>query len=361
MPMGWGLRRARAFLSVHGKRVAGRGKGTRAAICALSLLSAIPARAQSVADFYKTHNLTIVVGIVAGSTYDLSARLIARGMTRHLPGNPAVVVQNMHGANSIISANYVYNAAPKDGSVIWTGSRLAAFEPLFGNSNAKYDALKARWLGSTASENGVVAVWHTAPHLTAQDLFDKELIVGATDPGGDTYMYPTALNRLLGAKFKLIGGYAGPEPIALAMERGEVQGNGSWSWSNIPFAHPQWLAEKKIRVLMQLGVDKHPDLRDVPLATEFAKTDEQRQVLSILMGMKKFSFPFFAPPGVPEDRAAALQKAFEETLRDEEFLADSKTQGRGVGMAGGAETTAAYRAAYALPENVIERAREVAR
>jgi tripartite-type tricarboxylate transporter receptor subunit TctC len=324
-------------------------------------LAAQIARAQSVADFYKSHNLTIVVGIVAGSTYDLSARLIARGMTRHLPGNPAVVVQNMHGANSIIAANYVYNAAPKDGSTIWTGARLAPFEPLFGNDNAKFDATKVRWLGSTASENGVVAVWHTAPHQTAKDLFEKELIVGATDPGGDTYFYPTALNRLLGAKFKLIGGYAGPEPIALAMERGEVQGAGSWSWSNIPFAHPRWLAEKKIRVLLQLGIDKHPDLVDVPLASEFAANDEQRQVLSILMGMKKFSFPFFAPPGVPADRAAALQKAFDETLRDEDFLADSKAQGRGVGMAGGAEVTEAYRQAYALPASVIQRAREVAR
>ncbi len=326
-----------------------------------ALLCASAARAQDAAAFYKGRTITIVVGIVPASTYDHSARLIARGLTRHLPGNPNVIIQNMHGANSIIAANYVYNVAPRDGTVIWTGARLAPFEPLFGNANAKFDAGKVRWLGSTASENGVVVAWHTAPHQTADDLFTKDLIVGATDPGGDTYFYPTALNRLLGAKFKLIGGYAGPEPIALAMERGEVQGSGSWSWSNIPFAHPQWLAENKVRILLQLGVDKHPDLQNVPLAVEYAKTEEQRQVLSILMGMKKFSYPFFVPPGVPDDRFAALATAFEETMRDEDFLADSKFQGRGIGMASGMEVAAAYRAAYALPQSVIDRAREVAR
>ncbi len=334
------------------------GKALRAgAFCLAAGLA--PAQAQSVADFYRERTINIVVGSPAGSTYDLSARLIARGLTRHLPGNPRVVVQYMTGANSIIAANHVANIAPKDGTTIAAVARLTPFESLFGNVNARFDAVRVRWLGSTASENGVVVVWHTAPHRTADDLFTKELIIGATVPGGDTFLYPTALNHLLGAKFKLVPGYASPEPIALAMESGEVQGSGSWSWSNIPFAHPRWLTENKIRVLLQLGLEKHPDIPEVPLVMDYARTDEQREILNILMGMRKFSYPFFIAPDVPRDRADALARAFNASLGDADFLADAKAQNRFVGMATGEEITKAYLRAYNLPAGTIDRAREV--
>ena len=325
----------------------------------LILFLAAPASAQSVADFYRVRTIAIVVGSPPGSSYDLSARLIGRGLARHVPGNPKVVYQYMTGANSMITANHVYNVAPKDGLTIGAVARLTPFEPLFGNSNARFDANAMRWLGSTASDNGVVVAWHTAPHRTAEDLFTKELVIGATVAGGDTFLYPTALNRLLGTKFKLIPGYASPEPIAIAMESGEVQGSGSWSWSNIPFAHNDWLTEKKIRVLMQLGLSRHPDLPDTPLAIDYAKTDEQREILYILMGMRKFSYPFFIAPGVPSDRASALAAAFDASMADEDFIADAKKQNRAVGMATGAELTAAIARAYALPSATIERAREV--
>ena len=178
-------------------------------------------------------------------------------------------------------------------------------------------------------------------------------------PGGDTHVYPYALNQLLGTKYKIITGYPSQEPIGLAMERGEVQGSGSWSWSNIPHSHPDWLKEKKISLLFQLGLEKHPELPDVPLPTEFAKTDEQRDILALLMGMKKFGYPFFIAPGVPKERADALAKAFDEVLEDPEFLAEAKLQGRPYGMARGQEMTGLIQKSYALPKATIDRAREI--
>ncbi len=314
---------------------------------------------QSVADFYRGKTINIVVGTDAGGTYDQSARMMARGLQRRIPGNPNVTVQNMGGANGIPAFNHVYNVAPRDGTSIGAATRLSPYEPLMGNANARYDVSKLRWLGSTASEVGVSMAWHTAPHKRAEDIFTRELVVGATVPGGDTYVYPYALNRLLGAKYKIITGYPAQDPIGLAMERGEVQGSGSWSWSNIPHSHADWLKEKKIAILFQLGLEKHPDLPDVPLPTEFAKTDEQRDVLTLLMGMKKFGYPFFIAPGVPRERADALAKAFDDVLEEPEFLAEAKTQGRPFGMTRGGEMAALITKSYALPKETIDRAREI--
>jgi tripartite-type tricarboxylate transporter receptor subunit TctC len=323
------------------------------------MASAAPSCAQSVADFYKGKTLTIVLGVDPGGTYDNSARLVSRFMGKYIPGNPNIVIQYMTGVNAVPAANYVYNIAPHDGTAIWAGTRLAPFEPLFGNPNARFDVSKLRWMGSTASEVGVVIAWHTAPVQTTADLFEKELIVGATIPSGDTYLYPNALNKLLGTKFKMVSGYSSQEPIGIAMEKGEVQGSGNWSWSGIPAFHPDWLSEKKIRVLMQLGLRKHPDLPDVPLVMDYARTDEQKQILSILMGMKQFGYPFFVPPGVPAERADALVKAFADTLHDPEFLAEAKKQKRDAGMATGEEMTKVVNAAYALPPALIQKARDV--
>jgi hypothetical protein len=327
-------------------------------LVAAALACAAPAKAQSVADFYRGKTLTIVLGVDPGGTYDASARMVARSLGKHIPGEPNVVIQYMTGVNAVPAANYVYNIAPHDGSVIWGGTRLAPFEPLFGNANARFDVTKVRWLGSTASETGVVIAWKDAPVQTTDDLFDKELIVGATIPSGDTYLYPNALNKLLGTKFKMVSGYSSQEPIGIAMEKGEVQGSGNWSWSGIPVFHADWLSEKKIHVLMQLGLVKHPDLPDTPLVMDYAKTPEQTQILSVLMGMKQFGYPFFSPPGVPDDRASAIDKAFGELFHDPEFLAEAKRQNRSAGMATGAEMTKVIADAYALPADVVTRARE---
>jgi tripartite-type tricarboxylate transporter receptor subunit TctC len=329
-----------------------------AILFSFSQLSAT-AEAASVAEFYRDKTISIIVGSPPGSSYDLSARLIARGLTRHLPGNPKVLLQYMTGANSLITANHVYNVAPQDGLTIAAVARLTPFEPLFGNSNARFDPIAVHWLGSTASDNGVVVSWHTSSHRKTEDLFTKELVIGATVAGGDTFLYPMALNRLIGTKFKLIPGYAAPEPIAIAMERGEVQGSGSWSWSNIPFAHSDWLKDKKINLLLQLGLSAHPDIPDVPLANNFAKSHEDLEILNILLGMRKFSYPFFIAPGVPNDRATALIDAFSKSLSDDDFLSDARKQNRAFGMSTSDELTQAIRRGYSLSKEVIERARSI--
>jgi tripartite-type tricarboxylate transporter receptor subunit TctC len=334
---------------------------SRLLLLAFCFLISVPpgVKAQDVAEFYRGKTLNIVLGVAPGGGYDQNARLVSRVIGKYIPGNPQVIVQYLGTANSLPAANHVYNIAPKDGTAIWAGTRLAPYEPLWGNSNAKFDVTKLRWLGSTASDNGVVVVWHTAPHKTAEDLFKTELVTGATAPGGDTYLYPNALNKLIGTKFKLVSGYPNQAPIALAMERGEVEGSGNWSWSSIGLAYPQWITEKKVRILMQLGLEKHRDLPDVPLVMDYAKTDEQREILRILMGMKKFSYPFFIPPGVPKDRADALDQAFQKMLKDPEFVAEAKQQNRDAGSATGAEMTEVINRAYALPPAIIEKARDI--
>ncbi|HWG05018.1 MAG TPA: hypothetical protein VG271_08380 [Beijerinckiaceae bacterium] len=324
-------------------------------------LTAVSTRlmAQDVASFYHGKTLDIVLPDYPGGSYDNNARMVANAIGKYIPGNPNVILQYVGTANSIPAANYVYNVAPKDGTVIWAGTRLAPFEPLFGDTNARYDVTKVRWLGSTASEVGVVIVWHTAPQQTAEDLFRIPLTAGATVPGGDTYLYPNALNQLIQTKFNLVTGYPSQAPIAVAMENGEVQGSGNWTWADIPASHPDWLSEKKIRVLMQLGLEKDRDLPNVPLVMDFAKTDDQREILSVLMGMKKFGYPFFIPPGVPKDRADALDQAFQKTLKDPEFLAQAKLQHRDSGMATGVEMAPAIAKAYAMSPDLISRLREI--
>jgi tripartite-type tricarboxylate transporter receptor subunit TctC len=313
------------------------------------------ADAQTVAEFYRGNRISIIVGVPPGGSYDLNARTLARYMPRYIPGNPTIIVQNIAGANSMIAANHIYNIAPQDGTVIGASSRTMPYAPLLGMAGAaRYDANRLFWLGSTAAETGVTVAWHTAPVKTTEDLFTTELIVGATDPGGDLYLFPHVLNTTLGTKFKIVPGYGALPPIGPAMERGEIQGVGTYNYMSLP---PHWLREKKAALLLQFGTKRHPDLPDLPLPMDFAKTEEQRQILNVFMSMKGFGFPFFVAPDVPSDRVQALRNAFLKTMRDPEFQAEQKQQTREVSPASGEEMQQSLRAAYALPAGLIEKMR----
>ena len=329
----------------------------RAMIVATVLCAASSAGAQSVADFYRGKTVTVVCGIAPGGGYDLSARIFGRHLGKHIPGNPTVIVQNMPGANSVIAANYVYGIAPQDGTAIWTGSRSTPYEPLMGNAAAKFDVKKLHWIGSTSSEIAVVIAWHTAPHQTAADLFTRELVVGAVDRGAENFLFPNALNNLIGTKFKIVRGYKNQGAITIAMERGEVQGDGNTAWSNLPTVHGDWLREKKIRLLMQLALTRHPELPDLPLALDFAKTDQQRETLKVLLGMKAFGYPFFIGPDVPPDRVKALKDAFAATMADPEFRADIAKLLREITPQTGTEMDTVMGAAYSHPPQVLEKMR----
>ncbi len=287
----------------------------------IALASAVPAHAQSVEDFYRNRAITILVGFTAGGGYDLYARLLGRHMGRHVPGNPTIVVQNMPGAGSLKATQFVYSVAPKDGTVLATVSRGMVTEPLL--NDAKFDATKLSWLGSITSETSVCATWHTSPVKTWPDMFAREFTLGGSATGADPDTFALILRNLLGAKVKLVTGYPGGNDINLAMERGEVEGRCGWSWTSIKSQKTDWLRDRKISLLAQFGMEKNADLPDVPLVLERATNDEQRQVLRLLIAGQFVGRPFFAPPDLPNDRKGALRRAFDATMKDQEFLAEA--------------------------------------
>jgi tripartite-type tricarboxylate transporter receptor subunit TctC len=295
-----------------------------AAVVCAGLLPLSQAGAQSPADFYKGKNVDLYVGYSVGGGYDLYARMLAKHMGKHIPGHPNVVTKNMEGAGSLRLANWIYNVAPKDGTAFGTIGRGTGFDPLFGHKAAQFDATKFTWIGSANNEVSVCVAWHTSGITKFDDLFGRELIVGGTGPAADTDQFPKVVNGVLGTKMRVIAGYPGGNDVSLAMERGEVQGRCGWSWSSVRSTQPKWLDDKKIHVLVQLALDKHPELPDVPLIMDLAKSDEQKQLLKLIFARQVMGRPFLAPPGVPKERADALRKAFMDTMQDREFLAESE-------------------------------------
>jgi hypothetical protein len=325
-------------------------------VAALSM-TAGAAAAEPVEAFYKNNRITIITMAPPGGGYDLNARTLARFMTKYIPGHPTIVIQAMPGANGMVAANHIYNAAPKDGTVIGAGSRTMPYAPLFDIKAARYDVTKMHWLGSTANDTGLTIAWHTAPVQRAADLFDKELIIGATQPAADTYFFPYVFNGLLGTKFKIVGGYKAQPPILLAMERGEVQGDGNVGYESLVATHPDWINEHKINFIWQVGMRKRDDLPNVPLVLDFAKTDEQKKLLPIFLGMKKYGYPFYTAAEVPADRVKALRDAFDKSVADPEFIEESKKQSRETTPASGEEMQETLGRSYALPPEVLAKVR----
>jgi tripartite-type tricarboxylate transporter receptor subunit TctC len=296
---------------------------TAGALGAALVVSAL-AYAQSPADFYKGKNVDLYIGYSAGGGYDVYARLLARHMGNHMPGKPNIVTKNMPGAGSLVLANWLYNVGPKTGLAFGTIGRGTGFDPLLGSDKAKFDAAKFNWIGSMNDEVSVCVAWHTTGVTRLEQVMEKELVVGGTGPAADTDQFPKILNAVLGTKFKVVSGYPGGNDVGLAMERGEVQGRCGWSWSSVESTHPQWLKNKQINILAQLSLSKHEDLPNVPLITDFAKTEEQKQIFRLVFARQVMGRPFLAPPGVPADRVAALRKAFMDTMADPAFLAEAK-------------------------------------
>jgi tripartite-type tricarboxylate transporter receptor subunit TctC len=255
---------------------------------------------QSVADFYKGKNVDLYVGYSVGGAYDVYARAISRFMGRHIPGNPTVVARNMEGAGSLRLANWLYQVAPKDGLAFGTFSRGAAFDPLLGVGGAAFDATKYNWIGSANDEVSVCVAWKGSGVSSIEDVMTKELIVGGTGGSADTDQFPKIMNGVLGTKMKLVVGYPGGNDVNLAMERGEVKGRCGWSWSSVKATQMKWVQDKTITVLVQLALGKHPDLPDVPLVMDLARTDEQRAILKTIFARQVMGRPYAAPPGVPK-------------------------------------------------------------
>ena len=309
--------------------MAAKFKGTisrRALLTRAAAVAALPAYAgaQPASDpgFFKGRTITLITSTGVGGTYDTVARLVARHMPRHIPGNPTMIVENMPGGGNVLATNYMFNIAPKDGTAIATIHSAMPLQQVLNSGGVRYDAAKFDWLGSTGPQNEVILVWHTAGITSIAQAQDKQIVLGGTGAGAGIVLLPIVVNRLLGTKFKIVTGYRTSEDVNLGMERGEVQAR-AFSIGSIESQHPDWISDHKANFLVQAGVRRDKALPNVPLLTELAKTDEQRRIFKLISSSPALGQPYVAPPGVPADRLAILRDAFAQTLKDPAFLADA--------------------------------------
>jgi tripartite-type tricarboxylate transporter receptor subunit TctC len=316
-------------------------------------LAALPARAD---DFFAGKTMTIVVSTGIGGSYYNLAQAFARNMPRYIPGAPNIIVKTMPGAGNVLATNYMYNVAPKDGTTIATINNSIPLHQVLDGRGAKYDASKFNWLGSTGTYNSVAYVWHTAGIKTVDDLLKHEVILGGTGVGSSIVIYPMAMNKLLGTKFKIVLGYKGTLDIDVAMERGEVQAR-TGSYTALASEHPDWIRDKKVNLLVQIGGRREKGLEAIPLLTEIAKTEEQRQILKLISSPIALGRPFLTPPDIPADRLAILRKAFEATMHDKQFLAEAKALDHNIDPVSAAEVAEIVNETIQAPHAIIEAAK----
>jgi tripartite-type tricarboxylate transporter receptor subunit TctC len=283
-------------------------------------LVAMPGQAQS---FFEGKTITIITSTGAGGGYDVTARLISRHMPRFIPGNPTMIVQNMPGGGNVIATNHMYSVAPRDGTMIATLHNAMPLHQVLDGHGVRYDVSKLNWLGSTGPENEVIFTWHTTGVTTIEEAKKKEVILGGTGAGSGIVIIPIAMNNLLGTKFKIVMGYKSSEDLNLALQRGEVEAR-AFSMASVKGQRSDWVKEKKINFIAQAGAHRAHEIPDVPLLTELAKNDEQREILKLISSPPSLGRPFAAPPEVPAERLAILRKAFQETLKDKAFLEEAE-------------------------------------
>jgi tripartite-type tricarboxylate transporter receptor subunit TctC len=310
----------------------------------------IAAQGQSLAG----KSVHMIIGFGPGGGYDLWGRTVARHIGRHLPGNPTVIAQNMPGAGSYAAASYIFNIAPRDGTVLGIIARDAALGPLSGAAGARFDPTKLSWVGTPAKETNVCIAYHTARVQSVEDLFDKPLILGDTGPGTGTRSYPKALNELIGTKFKLVGGFPASSDVFLAMERGEVEGICE-SLDSIRIRRPDWIPTKKIAILFQGGAEPNPELKGAPFVLDLARTAEQRLAIEFLYAGQGIGRPFVAPPGLPADRLKMLRGAFNATMKDADFAAEVQKSKLELEPDDGEHLTALIMKIYATPKPIVDK------
>lgn len=331
-----------------------------AAIAALSAAS--PAVAQTPAEFYKDKQVVFYVGLSPGGGYDQNARLLAKHIGRHIPGQPQVIVRNMPGGGGMVMTNYVANVTPKDGLHIGAPQRGVPFEPLLGDaSHAKFDPIKLQWIGSVNADTSVAVSTRRSGVKTWQDLKTKELIVAGTGIGTESVNVPYVLRNLLGLKFKVIAGFPGGSEMNLAMLRGEVDGRATFTWTSLKPHYREWVETGEVNILFQQGLRKHPDIGNVPLVTELAETDEQRRLLELQFTAFELGRPTFVAEGVPADRVAALRRAFDLAMQDKELLADAAKQNLEVNPLSGEQVQKVLARVYATPKELVARLAEASK
>jgi tripartite-type tricarboxylate transporter receptor subunit TctC len=315
---------------------------------------AVSGSAPTPAEFYKGRVINMIIGYAPGGGYDLYGRVLAQHMSKHIPGSPKIIPQNMPGAGSLKAANYIFSVGRKDGTVIGTFARNMAISQLVGH--AKFDTREFSWIGSITRDTSLCVSWHTSPIKTWDDVMAKQFTVGGEGADADPDIFAKLYKNLFGANFRLASGFPGTSNIALGMQRGEVHGLCGLSWSTLKSQHPDWLRDKRVNLLIQAAPVRDPELPDVLMASELVKTEEQKQILDFAVVSQTIARPIAAPPGIPADRKAALRAAFEATVRDPAFLAEARRLQLDVRPVSGADVDAMIAELYMTPKDVVARA-----
>jgi tripartite-type tricarboxylate transporter receptor subunit TctC len=321
-----------------------------------ALLLYVPAAAQPVAEFYKGKTVSLIVSSSTGGGYDTLARTIAKHLGKHIPGNPTVVVRNMPGAGGIVATNHLYNVAARDGTVIGGVQNNTPFEPLIGTKEAKYDATKFNWLGSPSIEVAILTVWHASTVDTLEQAKTREVTVGASGANSTPSFYARLLNETLGTKLKIIVGYPGQTEAFLAMERGEIDGYPSVFYSALMSTKPTWIKEKKIKLLVQYGPQRQPELADVPFASDLITNPDDKLLMEAAFAPLALGRPYLMPPGVPTERVEAMRGALAATFADAEFRTEADAIGLDINNPRtGPQTAEVVERAYKTPAHIVER------
>jgi tripartite-type tricarboxylate transporter receptor subunit TctC len=318
------------------------------------------AHADAVSDFYKGKQLKLIIGYPAGSGYDVHARLLGRHMARYIPGEPTIVPQNMLGAGSIRAANYIYNVAPKDGLSIGAINRSVPLAPLLGTTEkeqTQFDPLKFGWVGSMNSTVSIAIVWADSGIKTFDELMKREVIVAASAPASDSFVFANILKNIVGAKLKIVSGYQGSTENYLALERGEATGYMGTSYSSLKATRPDWIRDHKVNILVQISLAKDPELPDVPLVMDYAN-DKQKQALELILAPQQAGRPYMTTPGVDPARLAALQKAFMETMKDPQFVVEAQKEQIDIDPMDGPAVLALLERLYKSTPDVVKAAQD---
>lgn len=334
-----------------------RPLGAACLLGAACVLPAMPANADAVGDFYKGKSIALIISVGVGDGMDLTARILARHWKNHIPGQPNIIPKNMTGAGHLRATNFLYDQSPQDGTTLGAIIPVFVMNQLLDRQSVAFDAAKFNWIGSSNASNAMVFVWHTTGVKTLQDAMQKEVIMGGSGAGSNSVIYPAVLNNVLGTKFKVVMGYKSTPEIDIAMERGEVQSRSGGSYSGIANEHPDWIKEKKVRFLMQVGGEREKDLPDVPLMSELAANEDQRQILRLLSSPVALGRPFLTTPKIPSDRLAALRRAFDATMADKEFLAEATKLNLDLNPINGERVAAIVDETVNIPKSLLDRAK----
>lgn len=315
--------------------------------------------AASAQDFYQGKTITIVTSTGAGGAYDLMARTISRHLPRHLPGAPTLVIRNMPGGGHTLATNYMFTTAPRDGTHIATVNNSIPLHQVLDGRGVRFDARKFGWIGSTGISNLLTTAWRATGITSMSQAFERQIVTGATGTGSGTYIYPNAMNQLLGTKFKIVMGYKSSAEIDLAMVRGEVEARSGASLAGYLSEHPDWIREGKISILSQIGATREKTLPDVPLLHELARTPEQAQILRLVSSPVLVGRPYFTTPDVPADRLELLRNAFVATMKDPAFLAEVATLSLDLNPMSGQELHKLVEETINTPAELIARAKAI--